>query len=97
MELHIKKICIFAGIFQKPKNMINITFPDQSVRQYESGVTPLDIAKSLSEGLARNVLSAKVNGKMWDAMRPVNEDATINSSLGTMPKARPLSGIPPLT
>ena len=57
--------------------MINITFPDQSVRQYEAGVTPLEIAKSLSEGLARNVLSAKVNGKMWDAMRPVNEDATI--------------------
>ena len=57
--------------------MINITFPDNSVRQYESGVTPLEIAKSLSEGLARNVLSAKVNGKMWDAMRPVNEDATI--------------------
>ena len=57
--------------------MINITFPDQSVRQYEAGVTPLDIAKSLSEGLARNVLSAKVNGMMWDAMRPINEDATI--------------------
>ena len=57
--------------------MINITFPDNSVRQYEAGITPLDIAKSLSEGLARNVLSAKVNGKMWDAMRPVNEDATI--------------------
>ena len=57
--------------------MINITFPDQSVRQYEAGVTPLDIAKSLSEGLARNVLSSTVNGKMWDAMRPVNEDATI--------------------
>ena len=57
--------------------MINITFPDNSVRQYEVGVTPLEIAKSLSEGLARNVLSAKVNGKMWDAMRPVNEDATI--------------------
>ena len=57
--------------------MINITFPDNSVRQFEAGVTPLDIAKSLSEGLARNVLSAKVNGKMWDAMRPVNEDAAI--------------------
>ena len=42
--------------------MINITFPDQSVRQYESGVTPLDIAMSLSEGLARNVLAANVNG-----------------------------------
>ncbi|MBO5811110.1 MAG: threonine--tRNA ligase [Bacteroidales bacterium] len=57
--------------------MINITFPDKSVRQYEAGVTPLDIAKSISEGLARNVLSAKVNGVMWDAMRPVNEDAEI--------------------
>ena len=57
--------------------MINITFPDQSVRQYESGVTPLDIAKSLSEGLARNVLAANVNGMKWDAMRPINEDATI--------------------
>ena len=57
--------------------MINITFPDQSVRQYESGVTPLDIAKSLSEGLARNVLAASVNGQKWDAMRPINEDASI--------------------
>ena len=57
--------------------MINITFPDQSVRQYESGVTPLDIAMSLSEGLARNVLAANVNGLKWDAMRPINEDATI--------------------
>ncbi|MBE6336331.1 MAG: threonine--tRNA ligase [Lentimicrobiaceae bacterium] len=57
--------------------MINITFPDKSVRQYEVGVTPLEIAKSISEGLARNVLSAKVNGVMWDAMRPVNEDAEI--------------------
>ena len=57
--------------------MINITFPDQSVRQYESGVTPLDIAKSLSEGLARNVLAASVNGMKWDAMRPIHEDATV--------------------
>lgn len=57
--------------------MINITFPDKSVRQYEVGVTPHEIAKSISEGLARNVLSAKVNGVMWDAMRPINEDAEI--------------------
>ncbi|MBR4138225.1 MAG: TGS domain-containing protein, partial [Bacteroidales bacterium] len=41
--------------------MINITFPDGGVRQFEAGVTPMDIAKSISEGLARNVLSAKVN------------------------------------
>ena len=65
------------SFFRKYKKMINITFPDKSVRQYEAGVTPLDIAKSISEGLARNVLSAKVNGVMWDAMCPVNEDAEI--------------------
>ena len=57
--------------------MIKITFPDQSVRQFEAGVTPLDIAKSLSEGLARNVLSANVNGMKWDATRPIEEDATV--------------------
>ena len=57
--------------------MINITFPDGSVRQYEAGVTPLDIAKSISEGLARNVLSAKVNDKVVELYRPINEDATI--------------------
>ena len=67
----------FCSRFQKKLFMINITFPDQSVRQYEAGVTPLDIAKSLSEGLARNVLAANVNGMKWDATRPINEDATV--------------------
>lgn len=57
--------------------MINITFPDKSVRQYEAGVSPLDIAKSISEGLARNVLAASVNGMKWDATRAINEDAEI--------------------
>ncbi|HVX26997.1 MAG TPA: threonine--tRNA ligase [Parafilimonas sp.] len=57
--------------------MINITFPDGAVRQYESGVTALDIAKSISEGLARKVIAANVNGKTWDATRPINEDATV--------------------
>ena len=73
----MKKMCNFARFFKKDMEMINITFPDQSVRQYESGVTPLDIAKSLSEGLARNVLAAKVNDMKWDAMRPITEDATV--------------------
>ena len=73
----MNKIRNFARFFKIVKEMINITFPDQSVRQYESGVTPLDIAKSLSEGLARNVLAASVNGMKWDAMRPITEDATI--------------------
>ncbi|MEM1215970.1 MAG: threonine--tRNA ligase [Bacteroidota bacterium] len=57
--------------------MINITLPDGSVRQMESGASAMDVAKSISEGLARNVLSAKVNGEVWDANRPITEDATV--------------------
>jgi threonyl-tRNA synthetase len=56
--------------------MINITLPDGSVRQYENGVTSLDVAKSISEGLARKVLAASVNGQVWDISRPINEDAS---------------------
>jgi tRNA A58 N-methylase Trm61 len=55
--------------------MINITFPDGNVRQYEKGTSALEIAQSISHGLAKNVLSAKVNGEVWDATRPINEDA----------------------
>ncbi|GAA0561140.1 threonine--tRNA ligase [Chitinophaga japonensis] len=57
--------------------MINITFPDGAVRQYEPGITALDIAKSISEGLARKVLAAKVNGQVTDATRPITGDATL--------------------
>ena len=57
--------------------MIKITFPDGAVREYESGVTSLEIARSISEGLARKVLAANVNGQIWDATRPVNTDATL--------------------
>ncbi|WP_436490064.1 threonine--tRNA ligase [Chitinophaga sp. ARDCPP14] len=57
--------------------MINITFPDGAVRQYESGVTALDIAKSISEGLARKVLAANVNGQVVDATRPILTDSTL--------------------
>ena len=57
--------------------MINITFPDGAVRQYEKGSTALDIAKSISEGLARKVLAANINGQVWDATRPINQDASI--------------------
>ncbi|WP_289771330.1 threonine--tRNA ligase [Duncaniella muris] len=56
---------------------INITFPDGSVKQFESGVTPLQIAESLSPQLARDILAASVNDKEWDITRPVNEDASI--------------------
>lgn len=57
--------------------MINITLPDNSVKQFEKGVTALEIAKSISEGLARNVLGAKVNDEIWEATRPINSDAKL--------------------
>jgi threonyl-tRNA synthetase len=57
--------------------MINVTLPDGSVRQYENGATSLDVAKSISEGLARNVLAAKVDGQVIDATRPLNTDCTM--------------------
>ena len=57
--------------------MINITLPDSSVRQYEAGVTALDIARSISEGLARNVLSAKIDDEVWDATRAIRRDARV--------------------
>lgn len=58
--------------------MINITFPDGAKREFESGVTAMDVAKSISEGLARKVIAANVNGEVWDATRPINSDATVN-------------------
>ena len=57
--------------------MINITLPDGSTRQVESGTTALDVAMSISEGLARNVLAADVNGEVWDPQRQITSDATL--------------------
>lgn len=57
--------------------MINITFPDGAVRTYEAGISGLDIAKSISEGLARKVLAASVDGEVWDATRPITKDAVV--------------------
>ncbi|QBR12646.1 threonine--tRNA ligase [Sphingobacterium sp. CZ-2] len=57
--------------------MINITLPDGSVRQYEKGTTAMQVALSISEGLARNVLAAEVNGEVWDASRPIESDSSI--------------------
>ena len=57
--------------------MIKITFPDGAVKEFEQGVTAMQIAKSISEGLARKVLAAKVNDQVWDATRPINEDAAL--------------------
>ncbi|GAB3901641.1 threonine--tRNA ligase [Larkinella knui] len=58
-------------------DQIRITLPDGSVREYPNGVTSLEIAMSISEGLARNVLAAKVNGTVQDATRPITTDATV--------------------
>ncbi|MBQ5452467.1 MAG: threonine--tRNA ligase, partial [Bacteroidales bacterium] len=57
--------------------MIKITFPDNSVKEFENGSTPLDIAKTLSNSLAKEVLSASFNGVEWDATRPINEDGKL--------------------
>ncbi len=57
--------------------MINITLPDGSVRQYEQGTTAHQIALSISEGLARNVLAAEVNGEVWDSSRPIEADSHV--------------------
>ena len=57
--------------------MINIKLPDNSERQYQKGVTALDVARDISEGLARNVLAAKVNGEVWDATRVLTQDAEL--------------------
>lgn len=57
--------------------MVNITLPDGSVRQVEQGTTPMDIALSISEGLARNVLAAELDGEVVDANTPISEDKSL--------------------
>jgi len=57
--------------------MMKICFPDGAVREYENGSSAMDIAKSISEGLARKILAANVNGQVWDLSRPINEDANL--------------------
>ncbi len=54
--------------------MIKITFPDGSVREYQQGITAMEIAKSISEGLARKVLAARIDGEVWDTSRPIEKD-----------------------
>ena len=57
--------------------MIRITLPDGAVREYPEGTNSLEIAKSISEGLARKVIAANVNGEVWDATRPIEKDASL--------------------
>lgn len=58
--------------------MIKITLPDGSIREYEKGTTSMQVAQSISEGLARNVLAAKVSNVVVDANKPINEDSTLS-------------------
>ena len=57
--------------------MINISLPDGSVKQFEKGVTPLDVAKSISDGLARAVVSASVNDEIVELNRAINNDCSL--------------------
>ena len=57
--------------------MIKITLPDGAVREYAEGTSAMDVAKSISEGLARKVLAANINGEVWDASRPMSSDASL--------------------
>src|SRR6478735_12651111 len=57
--------------------MMKITLPDGSIREFPEGVTSNEIALSISEGLARNVLAAKVNGEVWDASREITTDSAV--------------------
>ncbi len=77
--------------------MIKITFPDGSVREYEQGVTGLQIAESISPALARNVLACGVNGETVELNRPINEDAKIELTSGKTRRASTPSGTHPPT
>src|SRR5476651_737517 len=68
--------------------MINITLPDGSVRQYDKGITSMQIALSISEGLARNVLAAEVDGQVWDAERPIEKDSHVKLLTWNDPQAK---------
>ena len=57
--------------------MIDITLPDGSIKSVEAGITALDIATGISEGLARNVLAAEVAGEVVDPQRPINKSSTL--------------------
>ena len=57
--------------------MIKITLPDGAVREYEAGSSAFEVAKSISEGLARKVLAANINGEVWDLHRPIHTDASL--------------------
>ncbi|HEY4154649.1 MAG TPA: threonine--tRNA ligase [Puia sp.] len=68
--------------------MIKITLPDGAVKEFEAGTSSLQVAKSISEGLARKVIAASVNGEVWDASRPIGKDATLKLLTWTDPEGK---------
>lgn len=64
-------------LFLKTLKMIKISLPDGTIKEYANAITGMDIAKDISEGLARNVLSIQVNDEVWDLTRPITSDAKI--------------------
>ncbi len=68
--------------------MIHITFPDGSSRQFEAGVTPLQVAESISPRLAEETFAATVNGERWDVQRPIEGDATVRLHKWDEPEAK---------
>ena len=77
LNLPFLRIIINQNSLGEVSDKMKITFPDGAVREYEVGSTALDIAKSISEGLARKILAAEVNGEVWDLSRPIKNDSTI--------------------
>ncbi len=59
------------------EQQIKITFPDGAVRQYKKDTSAVEVAKSIAEGLAKKVIAAEVNGQIWDATRPIKNDANL--------------------
>src|SRR5690606_9976288 len=66
-----------CGLIFQQKSMIAITLPDGSIKKFEAGVTPMDVAKSISEGLARNVISAAFNGTTIETTTPLTQDGNL--------------------
>jgi threonyl-tRNA synthetase len=70
-------LLILQPLKEKEGCMIKITLPDGAVREFPEGSSSLDVARAISEGLARKVIAASVNGEVWDATRPLQNDATL--------------------
>ena len=76
--------------------MINVSFPDKSVKKFEKGTKVIDVAKSISEGLARKVISASYNDEIVETESPINEMVQSNFSHGMIMRVNKPFGIRPL-